>query len=817
MKHLFILLTAMSLSLFSTAQTTRNGKIIGAIKEGGNQKIIDAATITLLNSRDSSLVKTAVTDKEGSFIFEKVRDGSYLVAANSIGHSVVYSAPFLVDEEHNDINVGVLQLIPNTKNLSEVVVTTQKPLIERKADRTIVNVDAAISNAGTTALEVLEKSPGVTVDKDGNISLKGKQGVMIMLDGKPSYLTGPELTNLLKSMPSANLDQIEIMTNPSAKYDAAGNAGIINIKTKKNKQVGFNGNINLGYGQGIYGKTNNSLNLNYRTGKFNLFALASVNYRKGFQHLDITRRYKNADQTLNAIFEQGADLNRINQNYNAKIGVDFYASKKTTVGVVVTGFTTPGSERNYNTSFLKNNYDVVDSIVTASSSEKSDWKNGAVNLNFRRQIDSTGRELTADLDYITYKANRDQNFVNTSYSGNWAKKFTDNLVGELPSLINIYTAKVDYTHPLKSGLKIETGVKTSFVKTNNKAGYYIVLENVKLPDYEKTNQFVYKENINAAYLNLSKEIKKWSLQTGLRLENTNIDGNQFGNPQRTDSSFKQQYTSLFPTLFVSYNANEKNQFSFSYGRRINRPDYEDLNPFLFFLDKYTYGGGNPFLKPSYANTLEASHTYKQFLTTTVNYTNTKNLFADVFEQKGYATVIKKGNFGQTNTASISMSAQIPVKKWWMLIAYNEYNYSQYKGLLNAENINIAAGNYLINLNNQITFKKGWSAELSGFYRTAGIEGQIKIGDMGQVNVGVQKQVLKNKGSVKLNVRDLFYTMPVSGSINFQRTEATFAQRNDSRVATLSFVYRFGKPIKGTQKRQTGGAGTEQNRVKTGSN
>ena len=817
MKHLFILLTALNFSIISLAQATRNGKITGAIKDGGNQKIIDAATITLLKSSDSSLIKTAVTDKEGSFIFEKVRDGSYLVAANYIGHSLVYSAPFLVNEEHNDINVGVLQLIPITKDLNEVVVTTKKPLIERKADRTIVNVDAAISNAGTTALEVLEKSPGVTVDKDGNVSLKGKQGVMIMLDGKPSYLTGPELTNLLKSMPSANLDQIEIMTNPSAKYDAAGNAGIINIKTKKNKQVGFNGNINLAYGQGIYSKTNNSLNLNYRTGKFNLFALVSANYRKGFQHLDITRRYKNADKTLNAIFEQEADLNRINQNYNSKIGMDFYASKKTTFGVVLTGFTTPASEKNYNTSFLKNRYDVVDSIVTASSTEKSDWKNGAVNLNFRRQIDSTGRELTADVDYITYKSNRDQNFVNTSYSGNWAKKFTDNLVGELPSLINIYTTKVDYTHPLKSGLKVETGLKTSFVKTDNKAGYYNVLNDVKLPDYEKTNQFVYKENINAAYLNLSKEIKKWSLQTGLRLENTNIEGNQFGNPQRTDSSFKQQYTSLFPTLFVSYNANEKNQFSFSYGRRINRPDYEDLNPFLFFLDKYTYGGGNPFLKPSYANTLEASHTYKQFLTTTVNYTNTKNLLAEVFEQKEYATVIRKGNFGQTNTASISMSAEIPVKKWWMLIAYNEYNYSQYKGLLNGENINMAAGNYLININNQITLKKGWSAELSGFYRTPGIEGQIKISDMGQVNVGVQKQVLKNKGSVKLNVRDLFYTMPVNGSINFQRTEATFAQRNDSRVATISFVYRFGKPIKGAQNRKSGGAGTEQNRVKAGNN
>jgi hypothetical protein len=376
---------------------------------------------------------------------------------------------------------------------------------------------------------------------------------------------------------------------------------------------------------------------------------------------------------------------------------------------------------------------------------------------------------------------------------------------------------LDYTHPLKSGLKIETGLKTSFVKTDNTAGYYNLISNLKLPDYEKTNQFVYKENINAAYFNMNKDIKKWSLQAGLRLENTNIQGNQFGNPQRTDSAFKQNYTSLFPTFYVGYNASEKNQFSLSYGRRINRPDYEDLNPFLFFLDKYTYGGGNPFLKPSYANALEASHTFKQFLTTTISFTNTKNLFTDVFDQKGYATVVKKDNFGQTNIGGISMSAQIPVKKWWMLIAYHEYNYGEYKGLLNGENVKLGAGTYLINLNNQFTLKNGWSAELSGFYRTPGIEGQILISKLGQVNVGVQKQVLKSKGTLKLNIRDIFYTMPVTGEINFQRTAATFAQQGDSRVATVSFVYRFGKPIKGAQNRKTGGAGSEQNRVKSSGN
>ncbi|MEP7144572.1 MAG: outer membrane beta-barrel family protein, partial [Ferruginibacter sp.] len=481
----------------------------------------------------------------------------------------------------------------------------------------------------------------------------------------------------------------------------------------------------------------------------------------------------------------------------------------------LTGFTTPSHQDGNNTSYLKGNTGVIDSIVTAASTEKSAWKNGAVNLNFRHQYDSTGRELTADLDYLTYNSHKDQNFTNTSYEPDWSEKNYDKLLGELPSVINIYSGKIDYTHPLKSGLKIETGLKTSFVETDNTAGYFKIIGNIKTPDYDKTNQFIYKENINAAYLNMSKEVKKWGLQAGLRVENTNYNGRQFGNPQRQDSAFKKSYTGLFPTMFVSYNLNPKNQFGFSYGRRINRPDYEDLNPFLFFIDKYTYGAGNPFLKPSYAHTFELSHTYNQFLTTTINYANTKDLFSETFEQKGYATVVKQGNFGSANSASVSVSAQIPIEKWWSATVYTEGNYNNYKGLLNGDNINIKAGNFLVNVTNQFKFKKGWSAELSGFYRTSGIEGQILIKPMGQLNAGIQKQVLKNKGTLKLNVRDILYTMTANGEINFQRTEATFRQQRDSRVVTLSFGYRFGKPISGVQKRKTGGAGTEQNRVKGG--
>ena len=302
MKKLFTTLALASISFCSFAQS--GGKITGMIKDGGNQKVIDAASISLLKSSDSSLVKIAVTDKEGNFYFENVKDGSYLVAASSAGHKKVFSASLLISGSSNLATTGMLQLQPLSKNLAEVVVTAKKQFIERRIDKTILNPEALISNAGTTALEVLEKAPGVSVDKDGNISLKGKQGVIVMLDGKPSYLTPIELSNYLRSMASSSIDQIEIMTNPSAKYDAAGNSGIINIKTKKNKQKGFNGSASVALGQGVYSKTNNSLNLNYRKGKINLFSTISGNYREDYQSLTIRRRYKNDDGSTKAIMKR---------------------------------------------------------------------------------------------------------------------------------------------------------------------------------------------------------------------------------------------------------------------------------------------------------------------------------------------------------------------------------------------------------------------------------------------------------------------------------------------------------------------------------
>jgi iron complex outermembrane receptor protein len=810
MKKSMLSLSFALFSLCSFAQT--QGKVTGIIKDGGDKKIIIAATVSLLKAKDSSLVKVAVADSAGNFSFENVKEGSYIVSASSIGHLKVYSNSFALNSADNSKELGVLQLKEDNKTLGAVTVTAKKPFIERKLDRTIINVESSITSAGNTAMEVLEKSPGVAVDKDGNISLKGKQGVIVLIDGKQTYMSGQDLANYLQSMPASNLDQIELMPNPSAKYDASGNSGVINIKTKKNRQKGFNGSINTTYGRGKYGRNYNSLNLNYRNGKFNVFSNIGVNRAKYQQVLNIHREFLDDNKNVEAIFDQQAKFLRNRPNNNMKLGADFYASKKTTIGIVFSGYINSGSQKGGNTSYLKDGSGIVDSVMNATNEDKEPWKNGSVNLNFRHTFDSTGRELTADIDVLKYKSNRKQNFVTDNYSQDWIKKSSEQLISDLPATINVYSAKVDYVHPFKSGVKMESGVKASFVNTDNIAGYFNMLGGLPIVDNEKTNHFKYKENINAGYVNLSKEFKKWSLQAGLRLENTNYSGNQFGNPIHADSSFKKSYTSLFPTMFAGYKLNEKNQFGFSYGRRISRPDYESLNPFIFFIDKYTYESGNPFLKPMYANVFELTHTYNKFLTTTFNYSHNKDMFNEYFDRSGYATVIKEQNYGSIDDISLSMSAEIKPAKWWTMMPYAELSYNAVNSMFDGYDVKTHGTGVSTNLNNQFRFSKGWGAEMSGFYRSSMKRGQFNISDNKQVSAGISKQVLKNKGSLKLYINDIFNSGNQKGTVEIQNTIAQFTQKRDSRNAGINFNYRFGKPMK-TQQRRSGGAGDEQNRVK----
>jgi len=816
MRKFFTLFIAIiTLSISSQAQKG-SGKVSGQVIDG-NTRTIEAATITLLRAKDSSVAKISAANKEGNFAFENVGEGKYLVSITAVGHTKGFSETFEITPANTNVILKTIELVPLAKNLAGVSVTAKKPLIEQKIDRTIVNVEASITNVGTSALEVLEKSPGVSIDKDGNISLKGKQGVQIYIDGRPSYLSGTDLANYLRNLSSNQLDQIEIMTNPPAKYDAAGNAGIINIKTKKTKQFGYNGSISSTWSQGRYPKVSESFNFNYRKNKLNLFTTLGYNYRKNWQDLDIQRKFiEHSTKEIKSHFDQESRIKEEGQSYNAKVGFDYFADKKTTFGAVFTGYYNPGLFSNQSDVLISDANMFLLSQTLAKTSNDRDWKNFSTNVNFRRLLDTTGQEITADLDYLMYRTTNSQNMVNAYYDANGIPtNKADTLLGSLPQDINIYSAKVDYTLPLKKGAKFEAGAKTSYVETDNNAIYDSVNYGIRVPDYGRSNHFIYKENVNAAYVNYSRPFtKKWFGQFGLRLENTNATGDQV----TTGQNFDRHYTQLFPTAFIQFKPSDKNSFVLNYGRRIQRPNYQDLNPFILFLDKYTFQQGNPSLQPQFAHNIEFTHSYKGFVNTTLNYTRTTDIINEVLEQNTdrNETYVKKDNIAKQRQYGISVSAGGPVKKWWTPNLWaNLYN-NRYEGIINNDFVITSATTLQANLQNQFKLGKTLSAELSGYFNSGGIEGVFRIKSFGMVNMGFSQQVFKGKGTFRLTGRDVFRTQKIKGEIKYSNIDAAFQQRRDSRQVALGFTYRFAKgKMNNNQKRKTGGANEEQNRVKTG--
>ena len=815
------LIILLSISMLSFSQPVRTGASLSGTVQGNGQTALESATVSLRKADDSISLQTVSTDKKGAFFFNALGAGTYRVTITAIGHATFTTDPVSVKENERK-ELAPIRLNAESVSLQAVAVVAKKPFFEQKSDRLIVNVDASPSSAGSSVMDILEKSPGVTVDKDGNISLKGKSGVTIMVDNKPTYMTATQLASYLKGLPSSAIDQLEIMTNPSAKYDAAGNSGIINIKTKKNKTKGFNGSLTLTHTQGEYAKPGGSLNLNYKTGKFNVFANGGYTHWKGYQELNIDRTYYDADNTtVNSIFSQKTRMNFTEPELNLKAGADYYLDPKTTLGVVFSLYR--DNEKNTSSSniFLKDPNSKLDSVVLALGNTAALWRNQTYNVNFRRQFDSSGTELTADVDYIRYSSTNHQLFDNITYYPDMTVKDENKLRGDLPSVIDIYTFKSDFTHPFAHDLKFEAGVKISYVATDNQANYFNVFPETEMPDSTKTNYFVYHENINAGYVNFTKKYKKWNFQVGLRIENTIYSGHQFGNKYTTvpnDSAFSRNYVNAFPTAYITYALNDNNSFSVNAGRRIDRPDYGSLNPFLFYLDQYTYQAGNPYLQPQYSTNLELAHTYKSLLTTTLNYSHTTNYFSETFEQQDHATIVRNGNIGSRDNLGISVSLNLPVTKWWTTVIYTNFTYNHYQGELYGEPLDVSATTLMGNINNQFKFKKGWGAELSGFYRTSGIEGQVYVRPMGQASSALSKQILQEKGTLKLGFRDMFYTQQVHGNIDFQQTRAKFSNYRDSRQLSLSFIYRFGKPISGFKPRNhSGGADDESNRVKSGGN
>ena len=518
MKKLSVLLTALLLTTLLYAQN-KPGKISGTVITT-DKKPVESATVQLLKADNKALVKAAITDKAGNFSFDKIAEGKYIISTSAVSFAKKMSDAIEITAAKPDIAMASIELSSQSRSMEGVTVTSTKPFIEQKLDRTVVNVEASPSNAGATALEVLEKSPGVSVDNDGNISLKGKQGVIIMMDGKPTYLSGADLANVLRNLPASALDQIEIMTNPSAKYDASGNSGLINIKTKKSKTKGSNGSITVGNTSSLFRKDGKeelvwkptvSVNYNYKKNKVNLFGNFVYNYREGRGLLDITSRYYEGNKQIDSINKVNTSFRFRNNNYTVKLGMDYTPNKKNSFGIVLNGFLFSGHPTPTTSTTFSNLNGNVFSRLNSKTINDLSWKNFSTNLNYKHTFDSTGTELTLDLDYSGYKNVSDMTLSTGFFDGNY-NQTSDSMFlrGHLPSSIGIYSIKSDFSKPFKSGLKIEAGIKSSYVKSDNLVDYLRRAGSNWVPD-SRNNHFIYDENVNAAYLNASKELnKKWN-------------------------------------------------------------------------------------------------------------------------------------------------------------------------------------------------------------------------------------------------------------------------------------------------------------------
>ncbi|MDB5196730.1 MAG: hypothetical protein JWP88_1101, partial [Flaviaesturariibacter sp.] len=757
-------------------------------------------------------VKLSVSSKEGHFVFDGLAVGKYLVAVTAVGHKRAFSKVVDITTQQQSIQLTPISLQPAAQSLAGVTITAKKPLIENKIDRTVVNVDASVMNIGTSALEVLEKSPGVTVDRDGNISMKGKEGVLIMVDGRPSQLSGADLANLLRGMNANQLDQIEIMTNPPARYDAAGNAGVINIKTKKIITAGINGSTSVTYSQGRYPKTAGSFNFNYREGKVNLFTNLSHNYQKRYITLNIDRNIYNSNtHALENIFSQENHRIMTGNSYSGKFGLDFFATKKTTFGAVVNLTTRPTATTNPTTTRILNASKSLQGVTTAMLDTESDWNSLNTNINFRHLLDAKGKELTADIDYVKYGSANEQFIVNAyaDAAGNLYKK-SDTLRGHLPQDLELYSARIDFIRPLKKAAKFEGGVKSGIVRTDNNAAYDSIQYGSIVYDYNRSNHFVYKEVINAAYLNLSTPLsKKISAQLGLRLENTISKGKQ----KTSGQDFDKDYTQLFPTAYFQYKASDKHNFSANFGRRVNRPGYQSLNPFARFIDRYTYQTGNPNLKPAVSSNFELSHSWKNQITTTVNYTYTKDIISQIAEQQGQETYNSLQNVSSLNQFGLAVNANTPLTKWWTSnINLNVFN-NRFKGTVTSALVNLSGTAFMINGTQQFQLTKKLTAEINGLYRKGGLEGLTRVKSLGVIGAGLSQKVLKNQGTLRLTVRDIFHSQILRGSSQYGNVDFKIRQISETQVAAIGFSYNFSKGKKmAPVKRTAGSAADEQGRI-----
>lgn len=804
MKKILVLIAC--LLAYGTSFAQKINKVSGKVTDE-KAEAVPYALVKLLNFPDTATLKTVQTDFEGNFAFDQVKPGSYLLSVNMVGYKNAKTAKFSVDEA--DVKLPAIKVEALTKQLKEVMVEGRKPFVEHKIDKTVLNVENSIVATGGTALEVLEKAPGVTVDRQNDqIKLNNKTGITVMIDGKTNMLSGADVTTLLSNMSSDQIATIELITNPSSRYDASGNAGIINIKLKRNKAFGTNGSLSLNGSQGIMPdspsdlyRASAMLNLNHRINKWNIFGNAGFMRKTNFNNIRVNRN--TLSNGLASTFDQNFDRNNRGIGYTGKLGADYYVSEKTVIGVMVDANTIRTNLNNYSQTYINE----VQGGTASSNSvnqlalSKSPVSNLTANFNIKHDF-SKEASLTFDADYAGFNNEKTEGFDARYLNGSGQVNNTTALRNNTDAKIDVVAVKSDLTLPISKTLKFEAGLKSSYVTTHNNLLSEQLVNGAWQNNVGRSNDFIYKENINAAYTNISKEWKVFQLQLGLRAEHTHSNGNSVTDNKVVDRN----YISLFPTVFVNQKINKDNNIRYSYSRRVDRPNYQQLNPFVFYMDPYALDQGNPYLKPQFTDNFELGYSYKQY-SLSLNYSNTHDMITQISQQDDATRIVNviRMNLGRAQNYSANLYVPVRVAKFWNMQNNLSVYYAKFSDN-NLEGGQYSASKVAYNFNTSQSFMlpNNFAIELNFWLnspRVSGVE-QTTVYQYA-LNAGVQKTLMNKKLKLRLNIDDVFLTNHWEGRLQYQNVNLQVVNRYTSRRASFSISYNFGNQnVKSARNRNT---------------
>lgn len=811
-----LMMAGMALLSIPTLQAQSTDAVIAGVVQDASHRPLEFANVLLLMASDSSLQKAEITAEDGTFEMVGVEPGMYLLQVSYVGLPLLTHGPFSVEAGERK-ELPVLVMSDGGVQLAEATVTARKPLVEVHPDKTVFNMEGSINATGQDALELLRKAPGVVVDNNDRIILTGKNGVRVFINDKPTHLSGSDLANYLRTLQSSDIERIEIITNPPARYEAEGNAGIINIILKKDKRLGANGSANVGYSVGEKQRYNGGLSGNYRNRLLNVFG--SYNYYYG-ENFSVNNLYR---EQFDQVVDQSFRFESLWKSHNARLGADFFLDSSSTIGFLLTGNAEDFTERSTGKAFLFGPGSLSpDSTLISKSFASGNFDNYNINLNYRYD-GGDGLSWNIDADYGFFKNNSTQDLPNTYLLGDGSDPGA--ILGEnvyrtiAPTRIDIYAFKIDHERPFLQG-KLSAGLKYSFVKTDNDFQFFNLIENEPIIDPERTNHFVYEETVHAGYVSWQRQWGKWGLQTGLRLERTRSDGNLTALIPVDDQRVKRKYVDLFPSAGLTWQQNDNHAWQLTYSRRLDRPSYQDLNPFEGRVDELTFQKGNPFLNPQYTHSFQLGHTYRQMYNLAVGYSHTSDLITqltDVDERDSSAAFITYDNLATQKNLNLTLSAPFSPTRWWNVFAnLSGYRIRNQADFGDGKSVNLSVFAFHIYMQHSFNLPKGFVAELSGWYNSPAVwGGTFETRSQWSVDAGVQKKFLDERLVLKISFSDVFHTNEWKGQSRFGALYLRGNGNWDSQRLRLNLTWNFGnQQVKGARRRTTS-LEEEQSRIKSG--